>query len=402
MAISAPAAASHSSASSAGSGGSSAAARRIVSTAGSCRPSPARRRRQTAAERPRVGQTPGTRAGLGFTALANGFATCPDPARLQQVCDLLGPADLWGCFDRWIAVIPTRSAPLTGPPGTGRGLSMRQVEVSRTIVFDVPRRPCLLRGADRRQHRGGPARGGVGGVRPPGPQDHPRCVPHAGVHPGQARPGLQALPGQAMFARISQPYAWEGQRTGALRFGDPRAMALAGALCMVVHAVAGFSNRSLRALVAGLLGTTYTASQMTYDLRRLRRHGLIQRRPGTNTYLPPSTASGWRCSTPRSTTGCWRRCWPPTTHRHHPRSATPYAWSTRPWPTPSPAHAWEPPLETCHNVSSPGPQEGLGPGGNQASDSPASLTRPRAGLRERTRTRARGRCRTRAGAAGWR
>jgi predicted MarR family transcription regulator len=62
-------------------------------------------------------------------------------------------------------------------------------------------------------------------------------------------------------------------------------MALAGALCMVVHAVAGFSNRSLRALVAGLLGTTYTASQMTYDLRRLRLHGLIQRLPGTNTYV---------------------------------------------------------------------------------------------------------------------
>ena len=89
----------------------------------------------------------------------------------------------------------------------------------------------------------------------------------------------------ALFARISQPYAWEGQRTGALRFGDLRVMALAGALCMVVHAVAGFSNRSLRALVAGLLGTTYTASQMTYDLRRLRLHGLIQRLPGTNTYV---------------------------------------------------------------------------------------------------------------------
>jgi hypothetical protein len=46
----------------------------------------------------------------------------------------------------------------------------------------------------------------------------------------------------------------------------------------VVHAVAGFSNRSLRALVAGLLGTTYTGSQMTCDLRRLRLHGV--RRPG--------------------------------------------------------------------------------------------------------------------------
>jgi hypothetical protein len=39
----------------------------------------------------------------------------------------------------------------------------------------------------------------------------------------------------------------EGQRTGALRFGDVRVMALAGALCQVVNAVAGFTNRSLRA-----------------------------------------------------------------------------------------------------------------------------------------------------------
>jgi predicted MarR family transcription regulator len=69
-------------------------------------------------------------------------------------------------------------------------------------------------------------------------------------------------------------------------------MALAGALCMVVHAVAGFSNRSLRALVAGLLGTTYTASQMTYDLRRLRLAGLIRRLPHSNRYQ--LTADGIR------------------------------------------------------------------------------------------------------------
>src|SRR5215211_4687022 len=73
----------------------------------------------------------------------------------------------------------------------------------------------------------------------------------------------------------------------------------------------------------------------------------------------PLTASGWRCSTPRSTTGSWRPCWPPTTRRRRPRSATPSGWSTRPWPTPSPTHAWEPPLETCHNVPSPAPQEDL-------------------------------------------
>lgn len=62
-------------------------------------------------------------------------------------------------------------------------------------------------------------------------------------------------------------------------------MALAGALCVLVHAVAGFTNKSLRELVAGLLGADYTSSQMTYDLRRLRLHGLIRRLPHTNTYV---------------------------------------------------------------------------------------------------------------------
>ena len=52
-----------------------------------------------------------------------------------------------------------------------------------------------------------------------------------------------------------------------------------------MHAIAGFNNRSLRALVGELLGTTYTSAQMTYDLRRLRLHGLIARTPGSNTYF---------------------------------------------------------------------------------------------------------------------
>jgi hypothetical protein len=38
----------------------------------------------------------------------------------------------------------------------------------------------------------------------------------------------------------------------APRFGDQRTMALAGSLCLVVHAVTGFTNKSLRGLVAGL------------------------------------------------------------------------------------------------------------------------------------------------------
>jgi hypothetical protein len=99
------------------------------------------------------------------------------------------------------------------------------------------------------------------------------------------RAGQGCAIGSALFERIHQPYVREGQRTGAFRFGDLRAMALAGALCLSVHAVAGFTNKSLRGLVAGLLDVDYTASQMTYDLRRLRLHGLIQRLPRTNTYV---------------------------------------------------------------------------------------------------------------------
>jgi len=63
--------------------------------------------------------------------------------------------------------------------------------------------------------------------------------------------------------------------------GDRRATALAGSLCLVVHAVTGLTNKSLRGLVAGLLGTDYAASQLSYDLRRLRLHGLTARVPRT-------------------------------------------------------------------------------------------------------------------------
>jgi hypothetical protein len=99
------------------------------------------------------------------------------------------------------------------------------------------------------------------------------------------RAGQGCAIGSALFERIHQPYVREGQRTGAFRFGDSRATALAGALCCHVHAVTGFTNKSLRGLVAGLLATDYSANQMTYDLRRLRLHGLIERIPNTHSYV---------------------------------------------------------------------------------------------------------------------
>jgi predicted MarR family transcription regulator len=67
-----------------------------------------------------------------------------------------------------------------------------------------------------------------------------------------------------------------------LRFGDPRVQALAGALCSTLLAATGITNKSLRALMTGLLHAPYTPGQMTYDLRRLRLAGLITRIGHTN------------------------------------------------------------------------------------------------------------------------
>ena len=96
-------------------------------------------------------------------------------------------------------------------------------------------------------------------------------------------------------------------------------MALTGALCASMHAVTGFTNKSLRGLVAGLLDDSdYTTNQMTYDLRRLRLHGLIDRIPRTNTYtLTGDEAPASPSSTPRSTTGSCAPSSPPTNHPHH-------------------------------------------------------------------------------------
>jgi hypothetical protein len=74
----------------------------------------------------------------------------------------------------------------------------------------------------------------------------------------------------------------EGRRAPALRFTDPRVQALAGPLATTLLAVTGISDKSLRALLAGLLGQRYTMSRASYDLTRLRRNGLIERLSGRN------------------------------------------------------------------------------------------------------------------------
>jgi len=71
---------------------------------------------------------------------------------------------------------------------------------------------------------------------------------------------------------------------GVLDAAD-RVMALVGALCTTLLAATGFTNKSLRALVAELLGTSHSHGQMTYDLWRLRQNGLIRRIEHANQYV---------------------------------------------------------------------------------------------------------------------
>lgn len=87
------------------------------------------------------------------------------------------------------------------------------------------------------------------------------------------------------FERVAQPSLVDGQRAPALRFGDPRVMALAGALIIASNLVGGFTNATLRVQVAALLGAPYTQAQASYDLRRLRLKGLIRRLEHSNTYV---------------------------------------------------------------------------------------------------------------------
>ena len=94
--------------------------------------------------------------------------------------------------------------------------------------------------------------------------------------------------GQAAIAQVCQPLTTAaGTRVAAIRLGDPRAHALLAALCTFRLLPRGFANRDLRPVLAQLLGVpaeTITPGKMTYDLRRLRMHGLIERVPGTFRY----------------------------------------------------------------------------------------------------------------------
>ena len=106
---------------------------------------------------------------------------------------------------------------------------------------------------------------------------------------GEGRPGL---PDPATLESLVLPSVHNGQRAPALRFGDPRTMALLGSVAAFAHVIGGLTNKSLRTQMVADWREGYSSAQATYDLRRLRLKGLIERIAGTNTYRV--TAHGLR------------------------------------------------------------------------------------------------------------
>lgn len=109
------------------------------------------------------------------------------------------------------------------------------------------------------------------------------------------RLGHDPVIGEQVFSEIAQPIVINGQRAPALRFGDPRVHALLAAIVIFRLQPEGFTNRQLRGHLTELLGLPpeqFGAGRMTYDLRRLRLHGLIERIPRTHRYQ--LTNYGWK------------------------------------------------------------------------------------------------------------
>lgn len=300
------------------------------------------------------------RAGVPFDSLDNGFRWCADPSRLQHVCDRLGSADVQQFFDRWVARLPWPFSARDRAAGYHHRLSIWQLEVSLTQVFDQPVygrqffetviRDNLDLGRPDRVNLLFPTR--LTRATPPPLGGYHTRVITAGVAPSlhvgykhshvkQYFKEEQALrtettindpkdfqPTKALttldhlrtigsqintrlldterlnhacvlvptrFERLQQPALVGTQRASALRFGDARVHALLQALSHFGHVPDGFQHRDLRPLVAALLGrelAAYSSGAMTYDLRRLRLHGLIQRVDRTRRYM--LTLDGWQ------------------------------------------------------------------------------------------------------------
>lgn len=289
--------------------------------------------------------------GIAYESLDNGFLSCQDPETLQHHCTLFGPDPIEHLFRKWLARLPYPFGADDQGAGYSHELSVWQLEVSRTHVFDQPvhgreffedvirenldlgrpERVQLL--FNRRVCRNTPGKFQTriitNGVQPSLHitykstqvkqyfKDNRALRTETTINKPEdfeVNRGLKNLPYLIEIARntnrrllevqkvsddcvlsyesvqrLTQPTVnSDGQRAPGLKIDDPRVMSLLAALCLFLHLIDGFRNREIRKHIAHLLGVppeSYTAGQMTYDLRRLRLKGIISRVPNTNRYI---------------------------------------------------------------------------------------------------------------------
>jgi len=288
--------------------------------------------------------------GIGFEALNNGFLSCENPERLQVICHQLDAEKIQALFDRWVEQLPWPLTQEQRAAGYAHQLSIWQLEVSRTQVFQDPEQGWALVEALIRDNLdlGRPDRVSLifeRKVTKATPSEFHTRVLREGVQPimrirykhsalKQYLKGGRALRtemvfnntqdfgiprGLKNFARlVAMGYHFndrlleqeqisqdcflslqemrklgqssrmeDGQRASALRFADPRLMAVLEVLACHAYIPKEIGNRSLRGAVAqrleGVLDT-YSSAQMTYDLRRLRLKGLIERIGNSHRY----------------------------------------------------------------------------------------------------------------------
>jgi hypothetical protein len=299
------------------------------------------------------------KAGIGFTALDNGFAAVAEPAAVQAICDRLGPEQIYALLEKWLAILPAAFTDADRVAGYRYECSVLQAEFSLTQVLDRPvtgrvffeqvirdnldaGRPDqvslifdrrVLHG--RRRSTPGSFRTRVitDGVTPSLHVDYKHtkikqyhkegralrtettindtgdfdigkrltnlpALREVGFSANRRLLGVQRLSHNPIraaeaFTAVHHPIITDdGHRIAGLRLGDRRAHALLQALLVFRLQPGGFRNRELRELLTDLLGRhpgEISAGQMTYDLRRLRAHGLIARIPGSHRYRVTDT-----------------------------------------------------------------------------------------------------------------
>ena len=78
--------------------------------------------------------------GIAFESLDNGFLSCADPKQLQETCDAPDDQEIERIFRKWLARIPLPLRNEDRPAGYDWSLSIWQMEVSLTQIFDRPLR----------------------------------------------------------------------------------------------------------------------------------------------------------------------------------------------------------------------------------------------------------------------